>query len=92
MTNYYNNTPITPEQAAKATQILHRDGWEYQEDRFYPVTDNRRMGWWVNTYGGEEYEQHRYRRGDSKPFVYATQLTYRLYSGHSDEEIGAGRM
>jgi hypothetical protein len=87
MPNHYNAETMSNEQIAKATRILHRDGWEYKEDRFYPATDGRRMGWWINTYGGEEYEQYRRPQGDPKSFAHATQNTYRLYSGHGDLEL-----
>ena len=84
--NHYTTETMSEEQISKAVRILHRDGWEYQEDKFYPASDPRRKGWWVNTYNSD-MAQHSSRRGDSKDFWYATQLTYRLYSGHSDAEL-----
>jgi len=85
-TRHYSTEPFTTAQVDAARRILHRDGWEYKEDRFYPTTDPRRKGWWVNTCN-PEITQHSRPRGDSKDFWYATQCTYRLYSGHSDEEL-----
>ncbi len=86
--NPYNFTEnMTQQQLDKARRILQRDGWEYREDHAYPVSDNRRMGWWVNTCGGDEYNEYRRPLGDPKPYRHATENTYRLYSGHDHEEL-----
>ncbi len=82
----YTNTPLTDDQLTQARRILHRDGWEYQEDRFFPVSDPRRKGWWINSYSDDPDKSN--RRGDSKDYHYATQLTYDLYSGHTRSELG----
>lgn len=77
-------TNLTEPQLLAAVRLLHRDGWEYVEDRAYPVSDDRRIGWWINPTHPTKNE----RTGDSRPFWYATQTTYDLYSGHSREELG----
>lgn len=86
MTAIISTEPMTTEQLDKARRILQRDGWEYQEDRFYPTSDPRRKGWWINVYN-PDMAYYSDRRGDSKDYWYQTQQTYRLYSGHGDSEL-----
>lgn len=77
------NTPLTDNQLTAARRILQRDGWEFVEDRLYPASDPRRIGWWINP----EHETKCRRTGDSRPYAYATETTYRLYSGHDSSEL-----
>lgn len=63
------------EQLYQAVRELYRAGWEYVEDRAYPVTDDRRIGWWVNPTHPTKCR----RTGDSKPFWYQTEVAYSLY-------------
>lgn len=62
---------------------LHQDGWEYVEDKAYPVKDNRRIGWWINP----NHETKCRRTGDSRPWDYATESTFDIYSGHTIDEL-----
>ena len=72
---------MTTQQLDKIVKELMRQGWEFLEDTFYPVSDNRRMGWWVATYVEHPNSLAPTRRaGDSKPFYYATETTARLYT------------
>lgn len=85
MTSYIPNTTFNLDQVDAARRIMQREGWEFVEDRAYPVSDPRRKGWWINP----EHETKCRRTGDSLDYTYATQTTFRLYSGHSDEELTA---
>ena len=76
-------TPFTLAQVDAARRLMQRDGWEFVEDRAFPVSDPRRMGWWIN----EAHETKCRRTGDSRPYTYATETAFRLYSGHSDSEL-----
>ena len=72
---------MTTQQLDRIARELMKQGWEYLEDTFYPVSDNRRMGWWVATYVECPSSLAPIQRaGDSKPFYYATETTARLYT------------
>ncbi len=73
---------MTTQQLDQIARELLKQGWEFYEDTFYPVSDNRRMGWWVATYVENPKSSlvPTRRAGDSKPFYYATETTARLYT------------
>lgn len=71
----------TTKELDKIARQMMKLGWEFKEDQFYPVSDARRMGWWVATYvENPDSLVPTERRGDSKPFYYATETTARLYT------------
>lgn len=74
---------MTEAEMAKARKILYNEGWDYVEDRAFPVSDPRRKGWWINP----EHPDKCRRTGDSRDYPYATESTFDLYSGHSREEL-----
>ena len=79
----YSYDRFSDTQITRAMRILYREGWEYREDQRYPVSDARRMGWWVRL----EDPDYSRPRGDAKPWADATETTYKLYSGHTIEEL-----
>lgn len=62
---------------------LQQDGWYFVEDQAFPVTDPRRMGWWIN----DEHETKCRRVGDSKPFYYATEIVFTAYTNYSLRDL-----
>jgi len=64
-------------EAQAIVKKLYQTGWDFEEDTFYPVTDARRMGWWIN----KSHETKCRRTGDSKPFYYAAEVVFDNYTG-----------
>ena len=63
---------------------LYQDGWYFVEDQAFPVSDCRRMGWWMN----DSHETKCNRVGDSKPFHYATEIVFDNYTSYSLRDLG----